>query len=197
MMERYMKKIDILIRPLKLKDINSSYIAWFNDMEVTKYLDAKNISVSQSQKYLLSGILQRSYYIYAICDKKTNIHLGNIKVGPIRRFDGVSDLVTVIGDKNFWGKNVASKAIYLVKEKVFLESGIRKFVASIDSLNIASVYAYKKAGFKIETKLSNFFIHKNENKSFYSDKIYITANNDNYNLKTFNKWEPISLEDIK
>ncbi len=192
-----MDKIDILLRPLKLKDINSRYIAWFSDTEVTKYLDARNISITESKNYLRTGILIRSYYIYAICDKMTNIHIGNIKVGPIRRYDGVSDLVTVIGDKNYWGKNIASKAIKLIKEKVFLEGGIRKFVASIDSLNIASINAYKKAGFEIEAKLPDFFIHKSQNKVLYSDKIYITSNNLYYDFKKFIQWDPISIEDIK
>ena len=40
-----MKKIDILMKPLKLKDINSKYVSWFADSEVTEYLEAKNISI--------------------------------------------------------------------------------------------------------------------------------------------------------
>ena len=189
---------NILVRPLTLKDIGSNYIEWFNDVEVTKYLDVKNLSVEQCKNYLKNGILQRSYYIFAICDRIKNIHIGYIKVGPIGRFDGISDLVTVIGNKNYWGRNIASMSIKLIKEKVFLESGIRKFVASIDSLNTASINAYKKAGFEVEAKLSNFFIHKNNNNEIsYSDKIYVSSNNINYNLNKFNKWEPIHIEDIK
>ena len=55
-----MKKVDIYIRPLKLKDINSKYVSWFADLEVTEYLEAKNISISQSKEYLINGIIQRS-----------------------------------------------------------------------------------------------------------------------------------------
>ena len=192
-----MKKIDILMKPLKLKDINSKYVSWFADSEVTEYLEAKNISISQSKQYLINGILERTYYIYAIWDNTKNIHIGNIKVGPIRRSDGVSDLVTVIGDKKYWGKGIASKAINNIKEKIFIESGIRKFVASIDSFNLGSINAYKKAGFKKEANLKDFFVHKTKDKIFFSNKIYVGAHNIKFNFKKFNKWEPISLEDIE
>ena len=63
---------NILVRPLTLKDIGSNYIEWFNDAEVTKYLDAKNLSVELCKNYLKNGILQRSYYIFAICDRIKN-----------------------------------------------------------------------------------------------------------------------------
>ena len=70
-----MKGIDLIIRPLSLKDINSNYISWFSDNVVTKYLDAKNISILESQNYLKNGIINRSYYIYAICEKKNKKHI--------------------------------------------------------------------------------------------------------------------------
>ncbi|PPR15617.1 MAG: hypothetical protein CFH33_01346 [Alphaproteobacteria bacterium MarineAlpha9_Bin3] len=192
-----MKKLDIYMRPLTLKDINSKYVSWFADSEVTEYLEAKNISISESKEYLINGIIQRSYYIYAIWDNTKNIHIGNIKVGPIRRSDGVSDLVTVIGDKKYWGKGIASKAIKNLKEKVFLDSGIRKFVASIDSFNLGSINAYMKAGFKKEANIKDFFVHKTKDEIFFSNKIYLAANNFKFDIKKFNKWEPISLEDIE
>ena len=50
--------------------------------------------------------------------------------------------MTVIGDRNYWGKGVASKAIKKATNIAFKEGGMRKFIASIDSLNIASVKSY-------------------------------------------------------
>ena len=35
-----------------------------------------------------------------------DLHIGNIKIGPIKRKDGKSDLVTVVGDNSYWGKEV-------------------------------------------------------------------------------------------
>ena len=191
-----MKGIDLIIRPLSLKDINSNYVSWFSDNVVTKYLDAKNISILESQKYLRNGIINRSYYIYAICEKKNKKHIGNIKIGPIRRIDGVSDLVTVIGDKNYWGKGLATQALKLIINKSFAEGGLRKFCASIDSNNQGSFNAYLKAGFKLEAKLKKYFLHNSHISKNYSDKLYVTIDNLEYDIEKFRKWEPVSLSDI-
>jgi hypothetical protein len=75
-----MNYIDIIIRPLKLEDINNNYIYWFRDNKVTEYLEARNISIEDSKKYLTDRILHRNYYIYAICDKNTENHIRNIKI---------------------------------------------------------------------------------------------------------------------
>ena len=191
-----MKNIDIIIRPLRLKDINNKYISWFADVKVTKYLDARNISVQDSKNYLKTGILNRTYYIYAICDSNTHEHIGNIKIGPLRRFDGVSDLVTVIGNRKYWGKGLATKAIKLLISKAFNEGGIRKFSASIDSNNKGSVTAYQRAGFKEEAKLHNYFYKKYNNKIILSDKIYVFYDNLKFDLDKLKNWEPIIMSDI-
>jgi len=191
-----MDNINLLIRPLKLKDINKNYISWFSDRKVTEYLEARNISIKDSEQYLIKGIKNCTYYIYAICDENSKAHIGNIKIGPIRRLDGVSDLVTLIGDKSYWGKGLASKAIKIIIQKSFIEGGMRKFSASIDSNNIASLKSYQKAGFKVEAKLNNYFCHYNRKAKTYSDKLYVVFDNKAYDLEKFKKWKPISLMDI-
>jgi len=191
-----MNDFDILIRPLKLRDINKNYISWFSDIKVTEYLKARNIFIKDSETYLKQGIKDCSYYIYAICDKSSKAHIGNIKIGPIRRLDGISDLVTLIGDKSYWGKGIASKAIKMIIQNAFYEGGIRKFSASIDSNNVASLKAYQKAGFKVEAKLNFFFCHYSRDDRTYSDKLYVVINNLEYDLKKLKNWKPISLSDI-
>jgi len=192
-----MKKDKIFVRPLAFSDINDKYISWFKDIEVTKFLDAKNITIKDSKEYLYSGILNKSYYIYAICDLEKGNHIGNIKIGPIRRNDGISDLVTVIGDKNYWGKKMASKAIKVIIDIGFKEGGVRKFCASIDSNNLASMNAYKHAGFDIEATLINYFRHDFKGKNFFSDKVYVTIENKDFDLKKVQTWQPVNLLDIE
>ena len=191
-----MNDINIIIRPLKLEDINKNYISWFRDNKVTEYLEARNISIEDSKKYLRDGILHRNYYIYAICDKNTDNHIGNIKIGPIRRFDGVSDLVTIIGNRDYWGKGIGTEAIKLVVKKAFTEGGLKKFSASIDSSNKGSLNAYQRAGFKLEAKLKNYFYKDNQEHKAYSDKVYVVYDNLDDDLEKFKKWEPICLSDI-
>ena len=42
--------------------------------------------------------------IFAIVDKKTNAHIGNVKIGNINRVHRYADLGILIGAKSLWGK---------------------------------------------------------------------------------------------
>ena len=183
------KSDEIYLRPLLKKDINKRYISWFSDVQVTKFLDARNITKKESIYYLQKGIDTGQYYILAICYSRADLHIGNIKIGPIRRKDGLSDLVTVIGDRNYWGKGFASKAIKKAINIAFREGGMRKFIASIDSLNIASVKSYLKGGFTVESKIKDYFFHEQNGKSYFSDKIFVSCANKNYDISILNNWK--------
>ena len=81
------------------------------------------------------------------------------------------------------GKSLGAKSILLAKDLGFKEAGIRKFSASIDSLNIASINAYTKAGFQIESKINNYFMHNNNNKIIFSNKLFVGCENKNFSQK--------------
>ena len=181
---------DIFLRPLVDSDINKRYISWFADPEVTRFLEARNIAIEDSKRYLKNGIVTRMYYIFAICISESNLHIGNIKIGPIKRKDGVSDLVTVLGDRNYWGKGIAAIAIKKAVELGFSEGRLRKFSASIDSLNISSIKAYLKGGFKKEAVIPNYFYNHINNIETRSDKVFVGLENDHYDMDILKNWAP-------
>ena len=125
----------------------------------------------------------------AICYASTDLHIGNIKIGPIRRKDGVSDLVTVLGDKNYWGRGIATSAIREAIKIGFREGGIRKFIASIDALNIASFNAYLNGGFQVESKIKNYYFHKTKSNICFSDKIFVSCENEEYDMELLKNWK--------
>jgi len=186
------KKNEIYIRILSKDDVTERYLSWFKDDLVTRFLDSKNLSKDEVLSYLKHGHESGSYYIYAICLKSSNLHIGNIKVGPIRRKDGISDLVTVIGDKDYWGKSVARNAIKHAVDLGFDVAGIRKFSASINSLNTSSVKAYLGGGFKIDATIKNYFYNKIDNDYIVSDKIFVGYENNNFNMKSLENWKPVN-----
>ena len=186
------KNNDIYLRPLLDGDITERYLSWFKNDLVTKFLDANNLTKLEVINYLNHGKKTGTYYIYAICLEANGLHVGNIKIGPIRRKDGVSDLVTVIGDDNYWGKGLARNAIISAVNIGFNEGGIRKFSASINSLNISSVKAYIAAGLKKEAIIQNYFYNNVENEIIISDKIYVGCENKKFNMDLLQSWEPFS-----
>ena len=63
---------NIFLRPLEDRDINNIYTSWFADASVTKFLEARNISVEDSLEYLKKGKETGLYYIFAIQSEKYN-----------------------------------------------------------------------------------------------------------------------------
>lgn len=181
---------DIYIRLLSSSDINERYISWFSDVDVTRFLEARNLTIEDSKSYLQKGHDTGNYYIYAICLSKNDLHIGNIKIGPINRKEGISDLVTVLGDKNYWYKGIASISISKAIEIGFKKAKIRKFIASINSLNIGSINAYIKGGFKKEAVITNYFYNKMDKNIIVSDKIFVSCSNDKYDMYTIKTWKP-------
>lgn len=163
----------VYLRPLAESDIDARYVAWFADPEVTRFLDARDLTRQDSLDYLRQGNETRQYFMHAICLSDDDRHIGNLKIGPVQWQHMTSDLVTVIGDRNAWGKGYAREAIRIGIKVAFETHGIRKLSASIDSRNTGSIEAYTAAGFDIEATLKDQFMHEGGP----SDKIYVACFN--------------------
>ena len=145
-----MSSINIYLRVLSAVDVTDDYVGWFSDSVVHEFLDSKNISKQDAIDYIELGIAENHYYVYGIFDESNQKHIGNLKVGPIDRNHGTSDLVTVIGDRNYWGKGLATKAIKLGNIIAFETHDIRKLSGGIAENNVGSIKAYTRAGWIVE-----------------------------------------------
>lgn len=143
----------VFLRQLQPEDINDNYLSWFRAPEVTEFLDARNISRDDAISHLQAGIQNQSYIVYAIIAKDSGKHIGNVKIGPIHWTHGFSDLVTVIGDRSYWGKGLATEAVRMGIKIAFGTLGLRKLSAGIADGNEGSIKAYTRAGFVIEGRM--------------------------------------------
>ena len=167
----------ITLRPLTEADFTERYLSWFRDPEVTRYLEASNITRQDAIDHLRQGGDGKRWRLYAICDGADGRHIGNLKIGPVHWGHAVSDLVTVIGERETWGRGCARAAIRLGIDIAFGEMNIRKLSASINSRNSASIKAYCAAGFHVETALKDQFMDLSEGRPVLSDKVYVACFN--------------------
>jgi len=145
----------IYLRRLTEKDVSQEYLDWFQDEAVTEYLDSRRLSRESVVDYIKTGASQRLHFMYGIFDGSTGCHIGNIKIGPIQWSHLVSDLVCVIGAREFWGKGLAKEAIRLGNRVAFDVYGMRKVSGGIASGNVGSIKAYTGADWVIEAVLKD------------------------------------------
>jgi ribosomal-protein-alanine N-acetyltransferase len=142
----------IYLREVRASDVNENYYRWMNDPEVTQYLETRYIpqSMENIRRYVERMEGKTDEIFLAICLKESDQHIGNIKLGPINWIHRFADISLVIGEKEFWGKGLASEAIRLLAKFAFNILNLQKLKAGYYEKNIGSKKAFEKVGFKIE-----------------------------------------------
>jgi RimJ/RimL family protein N-acetyltransferase len=163
----------VYLRPMRPTDIDDRYVSWFADDMVTRWLGARNITKKQALDFLEEGNQTKGWFSYAVCDHESDQHIGNVKIGPIKYNDMTSDLVTVIGAREFWGRGLASEAIAIGSKVAFEVHNIRKLNGGMFASNKASIKAYCRAGWFIEAYLPRHY----KVNDHYEDRVVVSGLN--------------------
>ena len=153
------QKVKIIQYTKTKKFITENYCSWLNDPSVTKYLETKSSTMSQLSQFVHSVINDKYCLMYAILYNDT--HVGNIKFQPIDWINNEAEIGIIIGDKNYWGKGIATQA-FKIGMNLLKEKGIRTFKLGVIKDNFPALNLYKKLGFKITQDLSTRNIFRME-----------------------------------
>lgn len=152
MYNKFIEGEKIYLREVRESDVTDEYCAWINDPEINQYLETR--FYPRSRNDILNFVQKKdanpNEILFAICHKKNDTHIGNIKLGPINWIHRKGDVSLLIGDKNYWGQGIATEAIRLVVEFAFFTINLNKVNAGYYSENKGSVKAFEKCGFKVE-----------------------------------------------
>ena len=165
----YGKKV--YLRPLDLDDVNQKYLSWMNDEEIIDQLDTVfPTALFQLENYVESVLKNPKYSFFAIVERETNAHIGNVKLGPIHWINRTSNYGLFIGEKDKWGKGYASEAFALLLKFAFEKINLNKIWDMAAATNIASIKSNQKAGFKIEGTLKEQAFKKGK----YEDAVILS-----------------------
>jgi ribosomal-protein-alanine N-acetyltransferase len=138
----------LLLEPLSLKHATERYVNWLNDPEVYKYLETRGGQTTESLKEFITEQIDSKVCIWAIIDKSSNVHIGNIKIDPIHNTHKYGEYGILIGDKNYWGKGFAKEASKAVLSYFFTKKDyLRKINLGVVKDNVDAVILYHKLGF--------------------------------------------------
>lgn len=138
--------MNIFIRPLRIEDAYTS-VHWRNDPEVFKYTGNKydhEITIKSELNWISKVIQNVNEYRCAIIadgEYVGNIYLTNIK-------EKQAEYHIFLGNKEYWGKGVASNASRLIIEYGFKELGLSRINLNVDPENHSAISLYKHLGFK-------------------------------------------------
>lgn len=141
----------IYLRRLTEDDATEEYVRWMNNPEINQYLESRFYTQTiESIRDFIRSVTNDRNYQFGIFDKKTDKHIGNIKIGSINPYHKTADIGFLIGDKSYWGKGLASEAIGLATDFAFNVLGLHKVWGGLYSPNIGSMRAFQKNGYDFE-----------------------------------------------
>lgn len=137
----------IYLRPLVLADATTSY-KWRNNPDVWKYtllnLNA-TITMEQETAWLAEILKRTDQKRFAICLTKSGKYIGNIQLIDIE--DQHATFHLFIGNQDYWGKGIGSKATKFILDYAFLTLNLIDVRLNVDNNNEAAVKIYTRHGF--------------------------------------------------
>ena len=138
------------LEPMSLKFCTDKYVKWLNDIEIYKFLETGGNYTIESLSSYIVNITENPVLFWAIIEKQSGEHIGNIKIDPINLRNSIGEYGILMGDKEFWGFGYAMEASQVVISYCFNTLRLRKISLGVVKNNIAAVKLYKKLGFEIE-----------------------------------------------
>jgi ribosomal-protein-alanine N-acetyltransferase len=155
-LDEYLTDNIVRLETLDPETISPNYLQWLSDPLVNQYLEIRhNVpeSVSALREFVRSVNASDNTLMLGIFSIRDNLHIGNIKVGPIDWIHRRADIGFLIGDKQYWGKGIATASIMLLINYCILNLGLKKLTAGCYEPNVGSYKALEKSGFVMEGKL--------------------------------------------
>lgn len=176
-----MEKIEgekLFLKEIEISDISDSFMAWFDDEELMKFYtnSKKKITRVSLLASIEQGKKKGDVFTFGIYFKETLKLIGTVKLGPINKAHKTSDLVTLIGDREYLGKGLSVEAIRLGNKLAFNQFDLRKLYGGMYVSNIPSIKAYTRADWLIEGRLLGQFLVDGKNE----DRLLVACFNPKY-----------------
>lgn len=154
-MSAFIKGNSIYLRAISLSDATSDYLSWLNDPDTTQGLVAgtRPSTIQDMENYIRQVNESNDAIMFAICDKDTEEHIGNVKID---RFDWIArtcEFGILLGSSKYRGKGIGTEVTRLVLDYAFHTLNLHKVLLAVYGNNPAAIRAYEKSGFVLEGTL--------------------------------------------
>jgi len=137
------------LRPLQVSDATERYLQWLRDAAFVA-VSAKNQSLDELRDFIRSREGRVDVLFLAIIERRSSLHIGNIKYEPIDAATGFAVMGILVGETAYQGKGVAGEVLQATMSWLRDQHGIHTVVLGVNMHHSAAIRAYEKAGFVIE-----------------------------------------------
>ena len=159
-------KFKIFLKELSLKDVSNDYVKWLNNYEIVKFTDQKNKkhTLNNVKKFVKTKKISKNEFLFGIFlkMKRKNIHVGNIKLGPINFLHLNAQISYFVGRQNLQGIGIGTMAIKKVVNIAKKKFKLKKVIAYIYPNNISSKKVLEKNKFILEGKIKKMYLFNNK-----------------------------------
>ena len=152
MINSFLKTKRLILEPLAEKHLSDEYVLWLNDEEVCKYNRHQTIPNTQEKTlaYIDSLKNNSSSIVFAIIEKETSLHVGNIALQNIDFINSNADISIILGEKSAWGKSYATECYRAIIPYAFDTLNLHRVYIGTHEKNIAMQKVAQKLGMSHE-----------------------------------------------
>jgi ribosomal-protein-alanine N-acetyltransferase len=142
-----------IIKPITQNEITEKYISWLNDNEINKFLAVSHSKQTKVKvvDYINSLRNRNNCDMFAIFDKETNGHIGNLTITSFNtNNNGSMDFGIMIADKLSRSIGIGAEVMISFIDFIFSYDTIERISASAASENFKSCKTLESIGFMKE-----------------------------------------------
>ena len=141
-------------------EVGAAYVRWLNDPEIARFLESRfaDHDLESTRAFVALQRANPDVLFLGIRSEVLGRHVCNIKLGPIDRRHQTGDIGIMIGERDAWGRGIATRAIARLCAIARDELALRKVTAGCYGGNVGSERAFERAGFAIEGRRTAQFL---------------------------------------
>ena len=138
----------IWLDPATIAICDGPYIDWMQDPEVLRYLEVRFSDRTREglRSFVEACIRSPTRHLFAIRLIEDDRHVGNIKL-QVDPHHLRGDVGVLVGERALRGRGIGTSAIRAICRHAFGTLGLAKVTAGCYAPNLASVKAFRRAGF--------------------------------------------------
>ncbi len=141
--------------------VGPAYVGWLNEPTINRFLESRFATHDEAGTRAFVTACRASANTLFLGIRAIALggrHVGNIKLAQIDVRHGLGEIGILIGEKDAWGRGIATESIRALAQISDRQLALRKLTAGCYASNVGSMRAFERAGFEIEGTRRDHFV---------------------------------------